>query len=318
MKIIAEVGSNWKTLDDCIMSIEKAKEAGANIVKFQLFSHFDLYGTINADIPGITPNLDVQWLPVLKECAMDNEIEFMCTGFSVSRYNMIDPFVYRHKIASAEMTDINILERLNNIGKPVVMSTAGSSLDEIKSALNYLRRVPVTIMFCVGDYPAKIIDFRRLEQMKNYLGDNYSYGYSDHSLDVLNIPKIAKDYGCVLIEKHVNFTIHKDTNDANHSLNFEEFKLMCAMLRGESLSILDTENYANILMKKQYKRRFIATKEINIGDKFLIDYNVGIYRSNVMWHDPVSTFNPCDLFNQISITHKRPGDVISYADFERD
>lgn len=318
MKIIAEIGSNWKTLDDCLMSIEKAKEAGANIVKFQLFDSFDLYGQPSLDIPGETPFLNAQWLPKLKEHAMENEIEFMCTGFSVARYNMIDPFVYRHKIASAEMTDINILEALNSIGKPVVMSTAGSSLDEIKSALAYLRRVPVTIMFCVGDYPAKIIDFRKLEQMKNYLGDSYSYGYSDHSIDVLNLPQKAKDLGCILIEKHVNFTTHKDTNDAGHSLNFEEFKLMCAKLRGEELTILDTEQYANVMMKKQYKRRFIATKEINIGDKFLLDYNVSIYRSNTTWHDPVSTFRPCDLFNQISITYKKPGDVISYADFEGD
>lgn len=244
MKIIAEVGSNWKTLDDCFHSIRQAKRAGADVVKFQWFTNKCLYGVAGArrNTPGLN---------ALFECCFANDIEFMCTGFSPDMYGVIDNLVQCHKIASSEITAINILRKVNNLGKPVYLSTGGAEIQQIIKAINFLQDVPVTLFYCVTDYPARVVDFRMLDLMQEIFGNKVSYGYSDHSIDVLNIPKLAMDHGAQVLEKHVNFTTHTDTPDAPHSLNFEEFKLMCDHLKGET-TVQDT------FKKNPHQRKMIT------------------------------------------------------------
>jgi sialic acid synthase SpsE len=224
VKVIAEVGSNWKSLQDCVESIRMAKEAGADAVKFQYFTGPELYGK---DIKrSNTP--DVVFLH--KMCARTG-IEFMCTAFSPYGYRFIDPYVKCHKIASSEITAFDLLDTVNNFKRPVYLSTGGAKVSQIIEALNHLKDCEVTLMYCVAEYPAKIIDFRLLQTLQYLFGPKVKYGYSDHSIDVLVIPERAKDLGAVVIEKHVNFTKHTDTPDAPHSLNYDEFKLMIKHLK---------------------------------------------------------------------------------------
>lgn len=318
IKVIAEVGSNWRTLDDCKMSIRLAKEAGANACKFQFFNHDELYGDGKGlDKIGTSPYMPSDWLWQLKHECDNHRIEFMCTAFSPQGYSKINYMIQNHKIASAELTDVNILNTVNKLKKPVYLSTAGSHMQiEIKNALLYLTDCPVTIMFCVGDYPARIVDFRKLDQMMEYFGSGYDYGFSDHSLDVLNLPMLAKQRGCKVIEKHVNFTFHQDTPDAAHSLNFEEFKAMCLNLNDPAPTVNELELITNTMMKRQYKRRFIAMEDINPGDKFKIGVNVGYYRATMDAEGPVLTFRPWDISNKTALLYKKQGDVICYADIE--
>lgn len=234
MQIIAEVGSNWKTLEDCIYSIEKAKECGADAVKFQLYTHQELYG-VHGEIDGEMPR---EWIPQLAEAACKIGIEFMCTGFSSDGYRFLDPFVERHKVASSEITALDMLETLTGFGKPVIVSTGGATLEEIREAVAVLKDVPVTLMYCVAEYPARVIDFRHLQTLCNQFTE-CSVGYSDHSTDVVFIPSIAKLNGSKILEKHVNFTEHTDTPDAPHSLSFDEFKLMCDSFKRKSLLSLE-------------------------------------------------------------------------------
>lgn len=232
MKVICEIGSNFKTFDDCIQSIDDAKACGADIVKFQYYDNIDLSG-----VPG-----DRQCLPELNPLAVHaalTGIEFMCTAFSPAKYQAIDRFVKRHKIASSEITHLDLLETVASLGKPVLLSTGGALPEEVDQALGILAGCPVTLMFCVAEYPARIVDFRHLLDMKDRYGHRYAYGYSDHSSDVLNVPVLARNHGAVIIEKHVNFAGHSDTPDARHSLSREEFQLMVKHLKGQT-GILDT------------------------------------------------------------------------------
>jgi N,N'-diacetyllegionaminate synthase len=154
MKIIAEIGSNWHSLDDCLSSIALAKNCGADAVKFQAYSHDALYGyrlsraelyhdedanTLTAravDIP-LAGTLPLDWLPTLKAKADSVGVEFMCSAFSVPLLNEVDKFVATHKVASAELTHIRMLERLREIGKPVILSTGASSMNDISIALKF-------------------------------------------------------------------------------------------------------------------------------------------------------------------------------------
>lgn len=318
MKIIAEIGSCWHTLDDILQSIPKAKLAGATAFKLQMFCMAELYGPHHSSVPcGTSPVIVPFWLPEIKLECDKHEIEFMCTAFSPAGYEYVNKFVDTHKIASAELTDISILKTVNSFGKPVYLSTAGSDIYiDIKNALLHLTNCPVTIMFCVADYPARIVDFNQLNELKKTFGYGYSYGYSDHSIDVLNIPYLAKHYGCSVIEKHVNFTNHKDTDDAPHSLNATEFALMVRRLNGEEIAVSEIEKITNIDMRSRYKRKFIAIEEIKAGDKFILDKNVGIHRAKVISENPVITFRHWDIEGRTAMVDKKIGDVICYPDIE--
>jgi N,N'-diacetyllegionaminate synthase len=226
---IAEIGSNWKNWNDCVTSVRDAKKAGADVVKFQYFDEADLYGSYQSDkIINCQPHP-----PGLIQIAEETGIEFMCTAFSVEGYDYVNRTVARHKIASAEITAIDILEKVNSFKKPVLLSTGGATFDQIELALHKLKDCFVTLMYCVTDYPARVVDFRHLELMKEHFGNKYAYGYSDHSTDILNIPRLAEVYGSVVLEKHVNFTDHNDTPDAPHSLSGAEFAMMMKHIKGD-------------------------------------------------------------------------------------
>lgn len=240
MKVVCEIGSNWKSLEDCFMSIRAAKECGADAVKLQLFSPKELYGSIMEASIGSTPYLDPAWICQLSDSCLYHGIEFMVTAFSEHGYKFVDNYVETHKIASAEITDKSILETVNSFKKPVYLSTGGASIDQIAAALFRLKDCPVTIFYCVTEYPAKVVDFRHLEALRETFGSSYKYGYSDHSIDVLNIPKMAYHHGCSVIEKHVNFTTYTDTNDAPHALNAKELSLMVKAVKGIEIPLPET------------------------------------------------------------------------------
>lgn len=251
MKVIAEVGSNWKSTEDCLHSIRAAKLAGANVVKFQWFTNKCLYG-VDGERKN-DPDMHLLW-----RIATQEQIELMCTAFSPEGYEMVDHFVQTHKIASSEITSVDILQKVNSFKKPVILSTGGAQTLQIAAALQELKDCPVTILYCVVDYPARVIDFRMLEFYQEIFGRDYSYGYSDHSIDVLNIPKLAEKSGATVLEKHVNFTSHTDTPDAPHSLNFHDFKLMCDHLKGAT-------NFSDTFRPNPYQRKLITLADGSQG-----------------------------------------------------
>jgi len=107
--IIAEVGSNWTTLDDCIQSISSAKLCGADAVKFQAFNYDALYGPgLMPLVKGHNPSLPLAWLPKLKDWADTCDIEFMCSAFSPELVEAVNPYVNVHKVASADLSHVRI------------------------------------------------------------------------------------------------------------------------------------------------------------------------------------------------------------------
>lgn len=313
MIYIAEVGSNWKNLNDCLLSVKKAKESKASVIKFQLFTPYSLFGPQTmADFKyGVNPYLDPEWLPEIKRACLHHGIELMCTGFSPREYEMLNFYVDVHKIASAELTDTSILKTVNSFKKPVYLSTAGSDYDnEVANALSYLSDCSVTLFYCVGDYPARVVDFFHLDKMREHFGNGYQYGYSDHSIDVLNIPRLAVDHGACVIEKHVNLCGVQGTPDAGHSISGEEFALMVDSIEG-SLDHDKTKAITNKLMESVWKRRFVATRDINMGDKITVGENIGIYRPMRKSEGAVLTFRPWEL-PKVAARSIHKGSVITY------
>lgn len=279
MRIIAEVGSNWSTLADCLNSIALAKACGADAVKFQAFNHHALYGSgrgtgaLGDGAIAMHGTLPIEWLPKLKAKSDACGIEFMCSAFSVELLNEIDKYVSTHKVASAELTHKRILERLREIGKPVILSTGASSMADIGTALTVLGDTPVTLLYCVAAYPANFVNFYHMNNLREAFG--VDVGFSDHSTDALIIPCEAKRLGATVIEKHVNF-VSANGPDAPHSLNSGMFKLMCFSLRG---GIVTVGGIGEQDMYTTHNRRLMCIRDIKAGEKLIENLNFGIFRA---------------------------------------
>lgn len=255
MKIIAEVGSNWRSIADCLYHIKKAAELGAWAVKFQYFSEFDLYGSGST-----VRQFKEDDFMKMKACAIDNKIELLCTAFSTSGLRDVNPFVKYHKIASAELTHDDLLRAVAKLKKPIFLSTGGATKLQIDRALHILNDSKVILFYCVAEYPANLIDPFGLFKMRSRYPN--VIGYSDHSTDAIIVPSWAKQQGASYLEKHVNFLGYKDTPDATHSISLREFEVMAKVLRDEDV---DFESLNNQEMRTTWQRREMTGLNSSIG-----------------------------------------------------
>ena len=248
--IIAEIGSNWQTKEDCLKSIELIGGTEADAVKFQLFTHEALYG-----YPGTMPGeLNPAWLPDLYSCAIKNGLMFMCSAFSTELIRAVNPYVRVHKLASAEITHLDMLDTLNEIGKPVLVSTGGASKEQVDTARSKLSKCKVCFMYCVPAYPATSTDWKDLEA--------YHEGFSDHSLDLFVIPSGPSPWRFEVIEKHVN-PLGIVSPDYSTSLSLLQFKAMALRLKGymKAVSADEIHRDANHDMHRFHQRRKLPGKD---------------------------------------------------------
>lgn len=309
--IVAEIGSNWTSFEDCMESVVKAKQSGADAVKFQLYSRLELYGSgraprkkdaIDIAIDEIFPAfkdpvndyaLQSDWLPKIAEKAKASGIDFMCTGFSSEGYDLINPLVTRHKIASSEMCHVRILQKVNSFKKPVYLSTGAQTEADIRQALTYLPDCEVTLMYCEASYPAKWVDF--LAMIGKFggsldllqLSPTSQVGFSDHTTSIIEIPR---RFGAQATAYEKHFKIRDmETPDSPHSLLPDEFKVMVSAIRGDyETKIGPTPDEGDMILK--HKRRLIATRDIKAGDAFVEGQNFGIYRSLISDTKALSPF----------------------------
>lgn len=270
--IIAEVGSNWSTFEDAKNSIALAKACGADAVKFQAYTPEALYG-VAGEVKGVLP---LDWLPRLAEKARACSIDFLCSAFSPELMEAVDPHVAAHKIASAELTHVRMLEKARALGKPVLLSTGASGEADIRMALQVLGPTPVVLLYCVAAYPARGVNLKTIPLMKDMF--HVPVGFSDHSADWGGTPvhAVKRTFACV-IEKHVNF-VGAEGPDAPHSLSTDEFRLMVKRIRDEEpLEIGPTAEERPMVLR--HNRRLIATRAITPGDTLAEGQNFGIYRS---------------------------------------
>lgn len=284
--IIAEVGSNWLTFQDCIDSIVKAKSAGADAVKFQLFDAKALWGFNQDGALKAVGALPPEWLPKLAEKAKACGIEFMCTAFSPELYDVVDPYVSIHKIASAEACHIRILEKVKSYGKPVILSTGAKGEQDILAAVNVLGHTPKILMYCVAAYPAEDVNLDVISTLASKF--NTPVGYSDHTTSTTQIPGGAIRRGACVIEKHFTVIPESHTPDRGHSLSPEQFGRMVKGLR-EGVPALIAPTPSEKPMILRHNRRLIATRDISVGEQMQEGENFGIYRS---LKDDTHAFHP--------------------------
>lgn len=285
--IIAEVGSNWGTLNDCVQSIGAAAACGANAAKFQAFDWDSLYGVAFDETNPVfwevneEHRLPIDWLPALKEKADACRIELMCTAFSPELVAAVDPFVSVHKVASSDLSYPQLLQAVAKTGKPILLSTGASGLFDIHTALSVLGHqvsLRTVLMYCISAYPARTIDLEAMRALRE--GCSYPVGFSDHSIDIIGHPIEAARRGAVAIEKHFTAFPELQSPDRPHSLTASEFKLMVDYIRLQAPGrVCATFEESDMFLR--HNRRLLATRDVGAGEALRYGQNFGAYRSLV-------------------------------------
>lgn len=297
--IIAEAGSNWRTFEDCKNAIPLAKNCGANAIKFQVFNFEAFYGVdiynmplrdemlcndvaVRTQVEGLN-QLSLEWLPLLKEKADACGIELMCSSHSPELVDIVDPFVSGHIIASSDNNYPQLLLKVAEKGKPLLLQTGGSSIGDIAAALRIINQVvssppPIILMYCANASPSNQLNLFHMKDLAERF--ELPVGLSDHSLSSVYIPLSAhRHFNAVVIEKHVNFFDVEDTRDCAHSLDATEFKYMCDFLRGVRKHEEFGPQPEEREMFLRHNRRLMAIRDIPKDQAFVFGYNYGAYRS---------------------------------------
>ena len=186
-----------------------------------------------------------------------------------------------YKIASFEMTDLNLVKKVSQTQKPIIISTGMANLEEIETTVRVARRnraKDITLLYCVSNYPSSINDFN-LKNIK-ILKDKFKckVGLSDHSKDN-RVAIAAVASGARVIEKHIALDRQKKGFDIDFSLKGKEIQKfrddidVAFKLLGKSHFFRNkTENKSKI-----FRRSIFTTKNIKKGEIFTRD-NIRVIR----------------------------------------
>jgi sialic acid synthase SpsE len=297
-----------------------AKNCGADAVKFQMFTPKDLYGLNQDWIVEKNGVLNWGWLPKLRIEADAHGIELMCTAFSPEGVDYVDQFVKRHKIASAELSHLPLLERVRATNKPVLVSTGGSSLKDIRLALAALGGLDVTLLYCVSAYPASDVNLYGINMLRKEFWPEgrpdrgVSVGYSCHTADISTPVSAVHNHQAAVIEKHFKLR-DMPTPDNDHALDPQRFKLMVRQIRSNPIDHVIFPSQQELDMGLKHNRRLICTSDISAGQALDYGKNYGVYRSLKEDRHGITGF-AYQLVNQkVATKDLKPGDPIGPGDF---
>ena len=262
--IIAEIGSNWLTKEDCYRSIEKAKECGVDAVKFQHYNDIDLYG-FDADKDTYKNAIPVEWISDLSEYTRARGLKFGCTFFDANKLCRNLDHLDFVKIASSDCQHYDMIEMAIASKKPVYISIGGHTTEEICQIVRDHEAENVTYLFCDSAYPAPTIPYACIAQLQDIARGKV--GISDHTKGHVSLVAAHQFWNFPVIEKHVNLIGCVSRPDSgSFAIEASELSKLCHSVKGRKHnSILDhTQERA---MRELHNRRMVATKEITKGDE---------------------------------------------------
>jgi pseudaminic acid synthase len=177
-----------------------------------------------------------------------------------------------YKVASFEVVDIPLLERIGKTRKPVIMSRGMATGEELRLAIRTLRKFGTTdivLLQCVSAYPAepKDMNLATIPDMRRRF--KVLAGLSDHSLT--NDAAIASvALGACLIEKHLTLKRSDGGPDASFSLEPSEFAQLVASVRAVE-SAIGEPSYKPSRGEKdniQFRKSLFAAANIKKGERF--------------------------------------------------
>lgn len=316
--IIAEAGVNHNgSLELAKQLIDKAVEAGVDIIKFQTFKSEKLVSKAARQAEYQQRNIgkeDEGQLAMLKKLELSQEdheeliaycnergIRFFSTAFDMDSIEFLHSLnMGLWKIPSGEITNYPYLRKIAQYQEPVILSTGMCELVDIEAALNVLlefglKKEQITILHCNTEYPTPFADVNLKAMLE--IGEKFGVqiGYSDHTKGI-EVPIAAVALGATVIEKH--FTLDKNMEGPDHKASLEpaELKAMVSAIRniesalGTGHKTISESERKNIEIAR---KSIVAARPIKAGE-LLTEENLTIKRPGnginpMRWNEVVGT-----------------------------
>ncbi len=291
--IIAEMSANHnQDFQQAVRIVHAAKAAGANAIKIQTYTPDTI--TMNCDNEYFQTGKGTiwegqilydlykeaytpwEWQPQLKEIANSVGLDFFSSPFDHTAVDFLEKMdVPAYKIASPELIDLPLIQRVARTGKPMIISTGMATLAEIDEAVRTAGAAggrEIVLLKCTSSYPAlpEEMNLRTIPHLAQAF--NLPVGLSDHTLGIA-VPVAAVALGACVVEKHFTISRSIPGPDSAFSLEPEEFQSMVDAIRvvekaiGEvSYTVMENE-----VVSRAFRRSLFAVKDIKRGEEYTKD-----------------------------------------------
>jgi pseudaminic acid synthase len=287
---IAEVSANHnQNFDHAVRIMQAAKDAGADAVKLQTYTADTI--TLRSDKKcfqiadgtlwdgrslhdlyqeAFTP---WEWQPKLKEIADGLGMDLFSSAFDESAVDFLERMnVPAHKVASFELVDIGLIQKMARTGKPLIMSTGMASESEIAEAVEAARGAGATqiaLLKCTSAYPAPADEANLLTIPELARRFGCPVGLSDHTMGVA-VPAVAVALGACIIEKHLCLQRADGGPDAAFSLEPEEFKAMVDAVRTAEKALGKVQFASGVREagSRRFRRSLFVVENVKSGELF--------------------------------------------------
>ena len=281
--IIAEVSANHcGSKKNFLKHIIAANKSGADLVKIQTYEPDDMLVTKKFVIKkGLWKNRNLwklyqqaktpyDWHYDAFKIAKKRNIELFSTPFSIKSLNFLKKFKPNvYKISSFELTDLNLINEVAKLKKPVILSTGLANINEIKNAVKVIKRWhnKIILLYCVSSYPASLeeIDFDKIDHLRKSTKIQ-NIGFSDHTKGIVAATASISE-GVRIVEKHFKLNGKNNSPDQSFSINETELKKLRMEFDNLNKIYSKTKNFEkkNSLL---FRRSIYAINDIKKGDIF--------------------------------------------------
>lgn len=277
--VIAEIGNNHE--GDVKVAKELVKQAaycGVDAVKFQTFRTDDFVSPADAD--RVTRMRGFELTPdefeALHKEAKQHDLLFISTPLDLPSVKVLAPLVDAFKIASGDNNFYPMIERVCETGKPLIVSSGVSDLEQVKQTKAYCESVwqrtqqvaDLAVLHCVSNYPTQSED-ANIRAVTRLLAElECEVGYSDHTLGI-EACLLSVALGATIIEKH--FTLDRQYSEfRDHAIAadpmemsqlVEKVRLAEQLLGDGEKAIADCEQE----MAPAIRRSIVAARELPEG-----------------------------------------------------
>lgn len=283
--IIAEIGVNHNgILQLAFELIDAAIDAGAEAVKFQKRDLDSLYSKKYLENANAGEKTLRYLLPILQRVELKDEdyyrlleycrrkgITFMCSAFDIKSADFLaglDIPVY--KVASADLTNLPLLDHLAKFGKPLILSTGMSRMEEVEYTVRFLKEqeVEFALLHCNSTYPAAFedINLKFMERLRQF---DVPVGYSGHERGIA-VSTVASAMGASIIERHITLDRTMDGPDHAASLEPHGFRKMVRDIRQVASALGSGEekyiSRGEILNREVLGKSLVAARAIQPGE----------------------------------------------------
>ena len=289
--IIAELSANHNgSIDKALELVDLAADSGADAIKLQTYTAdtmtidcnkedfqikgglWDGYSLYKLYDEAHTP---WEWHKTIFDRAKEKGIHCFSSPFDESAVDFLEELgVPAYKIASFEMIDLPLVEKIAATGKPVIMSTGMANLGEIRETVATIKQYHnhIIVLHCVSSYPAPHADqnLRTIEALEKELG--VLVGLSDHTISNSSaVTSVA--FGAVLIEKHFIKSRLDKGPDSEFSLEPHELKdlVVNTTEAWESMGSVNFELKKSESANKRFRRSIYFVKDLKKGEEITPD-----------------------------------------------